>query len=139
MAKTRRIHFSADRFEKMSNFCSHRADRLPILEENHYHRRRFGNALRTVQMVFSKAFQWASSGLLSQEEFAMKKMCIFLLLLFAAQGVRAQDWAKATLAKSPRHSEWVTVKHDGRSVETFVVYPEAKEKRPVVLIIHEIF
>ena len=25
------------------------------------------------------------------------------------------------------------------AVETFVVYPEAKEKRPVVLIIHEIF
>ena len=35
--------------------------------------------------------------------------------------------------------EWVTVKHDGRSVETFVVYPESKDKRPVVLIIHEIF
>jgi carboxymethylenebutenolidase len=51
----------------------------------------------------------------------------------------AQDWAKAKLAKSPRHSEWVTVKHDGRAVETFVVYPESKDKRPVVLIIHEIF
>jgi carboxymethylenebutenolidase len=69
----------------------------------------------------------------------MKKLGIFLFLLFAVQGVRAQDWAKATLAKSPRHSEWVTVKHDSRSVETFVVYPEAKDKRPVVLIIHEIF
>jgi carboxymethylenebutenolidase len=31
------------------------------------------------------------------------------------------------------------VKHDGRSVETFVVYPESKGKTPVVLIIHEIF
>jgi carboxymethylenebutenolidase len=31
------------------------------------------------------------------------------------------------------------VKHDGRSVDTFVVYPESKDKRPVVLIIHEIF
>ena len=31
------------------------------------------------------------------------------------------------------------VKHDGRSVETFVVYPESKGKRPVVLLIHEIF
>jgi carboxymethylenebutenolidase len=31
------------------------------------------------------------------------------------------------------------VKHDGRNVETFVVYPESKDKRPVVLIIHEIF
>ncbi len=41
--------------------------------------------------------------------------------------------------KSPRHSEWVTVKHDGRNVQTLVVYPESKDKRPVVLVIHEIF
>jgi carboxymethylenebutenolidase len=32
-----------------------------------------------------------------------------------------------------------TVKHDGRNVETLIVYPETKDKRPVVLIIHEIF
>src|SRR5262249_21248469 len=42
-------------------------------------------------------------------------------------------------AKSPRHSEWVSIKHDGRSVETLIVYPETKDKRPVVLVIHEIF
>src|SRR5712691_8716055 len=64
---------------------------------------------------------------------------IFLLILCAAQLASAQDWARATLEKSPRHREWVTVKHDGRSVETFVVYPESKGKAPVVLIIHEIF
>src|SRR5579863_3122072 len=58
---------------------------------------------------------------------------------FGAGTACAQDWAKAALAKSPRHGEWVTLKHDGRSVETFVVYPEVKDKRPVVLIIHEIF
>jgi carboxymethylenebutenolidase len=66
----------------------------------------------------------------------------FLLLLAALFGVwpaAAQDWAKAQLAKSPRHSEWVTVKHETRAVETFVVYPESKDKRPVVLVIHEIF
>jgi len=62
-----------------------------------------------------------------------------VLLLLAAQTARAQDWARAQLQKSPRHQEWVTVKHDGRSVETFVVYPESKEQRPVVLVIHEIF
>jgi carboxymethylenebutenolidase len=50
-----------------------------------------------------------------------------------------QDWAREKLANSPRHYEWVTVKHDGRSVDTFIVYPESKDKRPVVLIIHEIF
>ena len=60
-------------------------------------------------------------------------------MLFAAPFASAQDWAKATLEKSPRHREWVTIKYDGRSVETFVVYPESKSKTPVVLVIHEIF
>jgi carboxymethylenebutenolidase len=69
----------------------------------------------------------------------MKRIFFALLILAVAQTVSAQDWAKEKLAKSPRHSEWVSVKHDGRSVETFVVYPESKDKRPVVLIIHEIF
>src|SRR6202048_2425410 len=67
------------------------------------------------------------------------KHIILILLLFGAQVAAAQDWAKAKLEKSPRHREWVTVKHDGRSVETFVVYPESKGKTPVVLLIHEIF
>ena len=60
-------------------------------------------------------------------------------LLFSAQFATAQDWAKEMIAKSPRHREWVTVKHNGRNVETMVVYPETKDKRPVVLVIHEIF
>ena len=62
---------------------------------------------------------------------------IFALLM--AQAVYAQDWAKSALEKSPRHREWVTIKHDDRSVETFVAYPESKDKTPVVLVIHEIF
>src|SRR6266849_3395156 len=70
----------------------------------------------------------------------MKRFALIsLLILFATAFASAQDWAKATLEKSPRHREWVTIKHDGRSVETFVVYPESKGKAPVVLIIHEIF
>jgi carboxymethylenebutenolidase len=69
----------------------------------------------------------------------MKRIFFALLILAVARTASAQDWAKEKLAKSPRHSEWVTVKHDGRSVDTFVVYPESKDKRPVVLIIHEIF
>ena len=51
----------------------------------------------------------------------------------------SQEWARERIEKSPRHSEWVTVEHDGRKVETLVVYPESKDKRPVVLVIHEIF
>jgi carboxymethylenebutenolidase len=56
-----------------------------------------------------------------------------------ACSVSAQDWARQKLEKSSRHGEWVTVKHDGRSVETFAVYPESRAKTPVVVIIHEIF
>jgi carboxymethylenebutenolidase len=64
-------------------------------------------------------------------------------IALGAQTVVAQEWsqpwARERIEKSPRHSEWVAVKHDGRSVETLVVYPESKDKRPVVLVIHEIF
>jgi carboxymethylenebutenolidase len=64
---------------------------------------------------------------------------IAFLAALAASSLCAQDWAVARLEKSPRHREWVTVKHDGRSVETYVAYPESKDKTPVVLVIHEIF
>src|SRR5258708_33554298 len=56
---------------------------------------------------------------------------LFFTLLLYAQAASAQDWARSRLEKSPRHREWVTLKHDGRAVETFVVYPESKDKRPV--------
>src|SRR5215475_14098603 len=71
----------------------------------------------------------------------MKRVILSLVVaaVFGAGPACAQDWAKAALAKSSRHGEWVTVKHDGRSMDTFVVYPEVKDKRPVVLVIHEIF
>jgi carboxymethylenebutenolidase len=67
------------------------------------------------------------------------KFVTLVLICFLTQATLAQDWARARLEKSPRHREWVTVKHDGRSVDAFVVYPESKDKRPVVLVIHEIF
>jgi len=68
-----------------------------------------------------------------------KMLRVTLLAALAASFLCAQDWAVARLEKSPRHREWVTVKHDGRSVETFVAYPESKDKTPVILVIHEIF
>jgi carboxymethylenebutenolidase len=52
----------------------------------------------------------------------------------------AQDWAKANLDKSPRHGEYVTIHEPGgRDVRAWVVYPEVKDKAPVVVMIHEIF
>jgi carboxymethylenebutenolidase len=68
---------------------------------------------------------------------------LLLGMSLGAQTLAAQEWsqpwARERIDKSPRHSEWVSIKHDGRSVETLVVYPESKEKRPVVVVIHEIF
>ncbi|MEP6956900.1 MAG: dienelactone hydrolase family protein, partial [Chthoniobacterales bacterium] len=64
---------------------------------------------------------------------------LFLLASFGAAPASAQDWAKAQLNKSPRHSEWIELKHDGRTVKAFVVYPEAKTKTAAVVVVHEIF
>lgn len=74
--------------------------------------------------------------------FSTRIHVVFLMLLgsaFAGPSLSAQDWAKAKLEKSPRHREYVTITHDGRSVNTYVVYPEVKGKAPVVVLIHEIF
>jgi carboxymethylenebutenolidase len=50
-----------------------------------------------------------------------------------------QDSPKARLEKSPRHQEWVKVKHGDRTVNTFIVFPEVKDKATSVVVIHEIF
>jgi carboxymethylenebutenolidase len=68
-----------------------------------------------------------------------KTIAIAIALLFSLPLAWAQDWAKQALEKSPRHQEWVDVKHDNRVVHAFVVYPEVKGKAPVVIVIHEIF
>ena len=50
------------------------------------------------------------------------------------------EHAKDALAKSPRHGEWVDIKMpSGPALKSFVVYPERKDKAPVVLVIHDIF
>ena len=44
------------------------------------------------------------------------------------------------LKTSPRHGEWVDIKgSDGTPIKSFVVYPERRDKAPVVIVIHEIF
>lgn len=68
-----------------------------------------------------------------------RTIAISLILLFGLSLASAQDWAKQILDKSPRHGEWVQIKHDNRTVHAFVVYPETKQKAPVVIVIHEIF
>lgn len=62
-----------------------------------------------------------------------------LLCSISALGI-AQEWAKAKVEGSPRHGEWVALDvGGGRKLHSFVVYPEKKEKAPVVIVIHEIF
>lgn len=62
-----------------------------------------------------------------------------LIAVIAASISVGQDWAKKRIADSPRHLEWVEVKHGSRTVKCFVAYPERKDKAPVVVLIHEIF
>src|SRR5437016_9333890 len=62
-----------------------------------------------------------------------------VIAAFAAGQADAQDWAKARLEKSPRHQEFVKVKHGDREVQSFIVYPEVKDKTTAVVVIHEIF
>jgi carboxymethylenebutenolidase len=66
-------------------------------------------------------------------------MALVVFLLAITPSSQAQDWAKARLDASPRHHEYVQLKHGNRTVQAFVVYPEVKDKAPVVILIHEIF
>jgi carboxymethylenebutenolidase len=62
---------------------------------------------------------------------------------FAAETVLppGEKEAKARLDKSPRHGEWVEIAVAGSQtpLKSYIVYPEVKEKAPVVIVIHEIF
>jgi carboxymethylenebutenolidase len=70
----------------------------------------------------------------------MKYLLPFIVAAaLAANNSPAQDWAKAKLEKSPRHGEWVDVKHGDRDVKSFITYPEVKDKATAVVVIHEIF
>jgi carboxymethylenebutenolidase len=52
----------------------------------------------------------------------------------------AESGAKERIEKSPRHGEYVDVPiQTGKPIKSYVVYPEVKEKAPVVIVIHEIF
>lgn len=51
-----------------------------------------------------------------------------------------EEQAKAALESSPRHGEYVDVPvAAGTPLRAWVVYPERKDKAPVVIVIHEIF
>jgi carboxymethylenebutenolidase len=69
----------------------------------------------------------------------MKRLLAIGISLLLLNMASAQDWAKARLDKSPRHLEWVTLKHDNREVGAYIAYPEVSNKATAVVVIHEIF
>src|ERR1700716_4412833 len=72
----------------------------------------------------------------------MKRILFAFAICFLVQSLSAQeykDFGKDRLNNSPRHAEWVDIKSGDRTIKAFVVYPESKNKTPVVLVISEIF
>jgi carboxymethylenebutenolidase len=67
----------------------------------------------------------------------MRKVTALLITCLFASSAIAQDWARAKLEKSPRHQEWVKVKQGNREVDSFIVFPEIKDKATAVVVIHE--
>src|SRR5262245_34686091 len=73
-------------------------------------------------------------------------LAVLLLVAHAAHAAEggyqlpaSEETAKERLDHSPRHGEFATVDVGGTPVRVWVVYPERKDKAPVVLVIHEIF
>jgi len=59
-----------------------------------------------------------------------------------AEGARlppSENSAKDALNHSPRHGEFSTVEVGATPVRVWIVYPERRDKAPVVIVIHEIF
>src|SRR5258708_34517196 len=71
----------------------------------------------------------------------MKHLAFALALLAGSVLVadEVKDFGRDRLNSSPRHADWVDIKSGARTIKAFVVYPERKDKAPVVLVIHEIF
>jgi carboxymethylenebutenolidase len=62
-----------------------------------------------------------------------------ITIVLAATAAPAQPDPKQRLEQSPRHGEWVKVRQGKRIVQSFLVFPEVKEKAAAVVVIHEIF
>src|SRR5262250_1289826 len=72
----------------------------------------------------------------------MKCILFATALILVLQSLPAQeykDFGKDRLNNSARHGEWVDIKSGDRTIKAFVVYPERKDKAPIVLVIQEIF
>src|SRR4029077_10393279 len=71
-----------------------------------------------------------------------KRIFFALVCAFVLQSLRGEeykDFGKDRLNSSPRHAEWVDIKSGHQTIKAFVVYPERKDKAPIMLVIQEIF
>ena len=68
----------------------------------------------------------------TQEKMKKTLMLCGVPFLFSISA-SAQDWAKQRADKSPRHQEWIGVKNGGRTVNSFLVFPEVKNKATAVV------
>ncbi len=64
---------------------------------------------------------------------------LLTLALIAFTSLSSAQTPKERLDKSPRHLEWVKFKNGEREVNSFIAFPEVKEKATAVIVIHEIF
>jgi carboxymethylenebutenolidase len=67
----------------------------------------------------------------------MGKIFVVVVVALTSVFASAQEAARQRLEKSPRHQEWVATKHGDRTVHSFLVFPEVKDKVPAVVVIHE--
>jgi len=82
---------------------------------------------------------------------SLRSILVTSLVITFTQAVTAEDRtgpipaaaeaAQQALSQSPRHGEWVEIALPGSQskLRTWVVYPERKDKAPIVIVIHEIF
>src|SRR5688572_27501339 len=79
-----------------------------------------------------------------------KTLAVTLTMMFSASAFAAdekvslppgEDGAQERLNTSPRHGEWENIEVPGAKtpLKSYIVFPERKEKAPVVIVIHEIY
>lgn len=78
-------------------------------------------------------------------------LCVLSFLVFSCgnkkkgqpepSAVKAETTAQQTeaeeLSTSPRHQEWVTLKHGNREFQAYVIYPETDVQTKSIIVIHE--
>ena len=72
----------------------------------------------------------------------MKRFLIVFAVVFITHSLLAEeikDFGRDRLNSSPRHADWIDIKSGERTIKAFAVYPERKDKAPVVVVISEIF